>query len=61
MKNKDLIAILERLSPEAEIIVAVSDISTGHHLSDTYDVGYALNSKGELRLKVAVETDNAQR
>lgn len=61
MKNKDLITILEKLSPDAEIVVTVSDIFTGHHLADTYDVGYALNSKGELSLKVAVETDITQR
>ena len=56
MKNKDLIAILENLSPDAEIIVEVSDILTSNHIADTYDVGFTLIENGELKLQVAVET-----
>ena len=56
MKNKDLIAILENLSPDAEIIVEVSDILTSNHIADTYDVGFTLTENGELKLQVAVET-----
>lgn len=56
MKNKDLIAILENLSPEAEIIVEVSDILTSNHIADTYDVGFTLTDYRELKLQVAVET-----
>ena len=55
MKNKDLIAILENLSPDAEIIVEVSDILTSNHIADTYDVGFTLTENGELKLQVAVE------
>ena len=55
MKNKDLIAILENLSPDAEIIVEVSDIATGNHLAETYDIGFTLTENGELKLQVAVE------
>ena len=56
MKNKDLITILESLSPDAEILVGVSDIATGNHLAETYDVGITLTENGELKLQVAVET-----
>ena len=56
MKNKDLIAILENLSPDAEIIVEVSDILTSNHIADTYDVGFTLTENGELKLQVVVET-----
>lgn len=56
MKNKDLISALESLSPEAEIVVNVSDIRTGNHIADTYDIGFALTENGELKLQVAVET-----
>ena len=55
MKNKDLISLLEGLSPEAEIIVGVSDILTGNHIADTYDVGFTLTGNGELKLQIAVE------
>ena len=55
MKSKDLIAILEILQPNAEIVITVNDITTGKHLGDTYDIGYSLNSTKELRLIVAVE------
>ena len=55
MKNKDLIAILESLSPEAEIVVEVCDILTGNHLAETYDIGYDLTKTGELKLQIAVE------
>lgn len=56
MKNKDLISLLESLSPEAEIVVEVSDILTGNHLAETYDIGYDLTKRGELKLQIAVET-----
>lgn len=56
MKNKDLIAILENLSPDAEIIVEVSDILTSNHIASTYDVGFTLTENRELKLQVAVET-----
>ena len=55
MKNKDLIAILESLSPDAEVLVEVNDIATGNHLVDTYDVGFTLSENCELKLQVAVE------
>jgi hypothetical protein len=55
MKNKDLIAILENLSPDAEIVVEVSNIVTGNHIADTYDVGFALAENRDLKLQVAVE------
>ena len=55
MRNKDLIAILENLSPEEEILVEVNDIPTGNHVADTYDVGFTLTEHGELKLQVAVE------
>ena len=47
MKNKDLISLLEGLSPEAEIIVGVSDILTGNHIADTYDIGFTLTENRE--------------
>ena len=59
MKNKDLIAVLEGLSPEAEIVVEVSDILTGNHLVNTYDIGFALTENRELKLQIAVETATA--
>ena len=55
MKNKDLISLLVSLSPEAEIIVGVSDILTGNHLADTCDIGFTLTENRELKLQVAVE------
>lgn len=55
MKNKDLITILESLSPDAEILVGVSDILTGNHIASTYDVGFTLTENRELKLQVAVE------
>lgn len=55
MKNKDLISLLEGLSPEAEIIVGVNDILTGNHIADTYDVSVTLTENRELKLQVAVE------
>lgn len=55
MKNKDLITILESLSPDAEIVVEVSNIVTGNHIADTYDVGFTHTENGELKLQVAVE------
>jgi len=55
MKNKDLISLLEGLSPEAEIVVEVSNILTGNHIADTYDVSFTLTEKRELKLQVAVE------
>ena len=55
MKKKDLISLLEGLSPEAEIIVGVSDILTGNHIASTYDVGFTLTENRELKLQVAVE------
>lgn len=56
MKNKDLIAILEKLSPDAEIVVEVSEIGTGNHIADTCDIGFTLTENSELKLQVAVET-----
>ena len=56
MKNNDLISLLESLSPEAETVVEVSDILTGNHLADTYDVEFTLTANRELKLVVAVET-----
>lgn len=56
MRNKDLIAILESLSPDAEIVVEVNDILTGKHIADTYDVGFTLTENRELKLQIAVET-----
>ena len=55
MRNKDLIAILENLSPDEEILVEVNDILTDNHIADTYDVGFTLTEYGELKLQVAVE------
>ena len=55
MKNKDLISLLEGLSPEAEIVVGVSNILTGNHIADTYDVSFTLTENKELKLQVAVE------
>ena len=55
MKNKNLIAILENLSPDAEIVVEVNDILTGNHIADTYDVGFTLTENRKLKLQVAVE------
>ena len=55
MKNKDLISLLEGLSPEAEIVVEVSNILTGNHIADTYDVSFTLTENRELKLQVAVE------
>ena len=55
MKNKDLITILESLSPDAEIVVEVSNIVTGNHIADTYDIGFTLTENRELKLQVAVE------
>ena len=56
MRNKELIAILESLSPDAEIFVGVSDIATGNHLAETYDIGFTLTENRELKLQIAVET-----
>ena len=55
MRNKDLISLLEGLPPEAEIVVGVSDILTGNHIADTYDIGFTLTENRELKLQVAVE------
>ena len=55
MRNKDLISLLEGLPPEAEIVVGVSDILTGNHIADTYDVSFTLTKNRELKLQVAVE------
>ena len=55
MKNKDLIAVLKNLSPDAEVIIEVNDIATGNHISDTYDVSFTLTENEELKLQVAVE------
>ena len=55
MRNKELIAILESLSPDAEIVVEVNDILTGNHIADTYDIGFTLTENRELKLQVAVE------
>lgn len=55
MKNKDLISLLESLSPEAEIVVGVNDIFTGNHIAVIYDVGFTLTENRELKLQVAVE------
>ena len=55
MKNKELISLLEGLPPEAEIVVGVSDILTGNHIADTYDVGFTLTENKELKLQIAVE------
>ena len=55
MRNKELIAILESLSPDAEIVVEVNDILTGNHIADTYDGGFALEENRDLKLQVAVE------
>ena len=55
MKNKDLISLLENLSPEAEIVVEVNDIRTGNHIANTYDIGFTLTENRELKLQVAVE------
>lgn len=59
MKNKDLIAILEALSPETEIAVEVYDIVTGCGIAETYDIGYTLGENREMKLQVAVETATA--
>ena len=55
MRNKDLISLLEGLPPEAEIVVGVSNILTGIHIADTYDVSFTLTENRELKLQVAVE------
>ena len=49
MKNKDLISLLENLSPEAEIVVEVNDIRTGNHIANTYDIGFTLTENRELK------------
>ena len=56
MKNKELIAILESLSPDEEIVIEVSDITTGNLITNIYDVGFTLTDNRELKLQVAVET-----
>lgn len=56
MRNKDLIAILASLSPDAEIVVEVNDILTGKHIADTYDISFSLTENRELKLQIAVET-----
>ena len=56
MRNKELIAILESLSPDAEIVVEVNDALTGNHIADTYGVGFTLTENRELKLQIAVET-----
>lgn len=55
MKNKELIAILESLSPDAEIAIEVSNITTGKHIADTYDIGFDLTQSRELKLQVSIE------
>ena len=55
MRNKELIAILESLSPDAEIVVEVNDILTGNHIADTYYIGFTLTENRELKLQIAVE------
>lgn len=59
MKNKDLIAVLESLSPDAEMTVEVYDIATGCCIAETCDIGYALGENNEMKLQVAVETATA--
>lgn len=54
MKNKDLIAILEELSPDGEIAIDVTDIVSGV-VSTTFDIGCALDDFGTLHLTVATE------
>ena len=56
MKNKELIAILESLSTDEEIVIEVSDITTGNLITNIYDVGFTLTDNRELKLQVAVET-----
>jgi len=56
MKNKDLIAILENLSPDAEVAIEVKDIVTGNHIADTYDIGFTVTEDRGLKLHIAVET-----
>ena len=46
---------MKNLSPDAEVIIEVNDIATGNHISDTYDVSFALTENEELKLQVAVE------
>lgn len=59
MKNKDLIAILESLTSDAEIAVEVYDIATGACVAKTCDIGYTLGENNEMKLQVAVETATA--
>ena len=56
MKNPELIAILESLSPDEESVIEVSDITTGNLITNIYDVGFTLTDNRELKLQVAVET-----
>lgn len=57
MKNKTLISILERLNPEGELCVEISECISGKFLDLTYAIGYDLNEYGQLVLKVDVEKD----
>ena len=59
MKNKDLIAILESLTPNAEITVEVYENATGASVAETCDIGYTLSENNEMKLQVAVETATA--
>ena len=59
MTNKDLIAILESLTPDAEITVEVYDIVTPTCINKTSDIGYTLGENNEMKLQVAVETATA--
>ena len=59
MKNKDLIAILESLTPNAEITVEEYEIDTGACVADTCDIGYTLSENNEMKLQGAVETATA--
>ena len=53
MKNKELLSILETLSPDAELSVEVKDVATGKHLVETYDISFSLSEDGRLRLIIA--------
>lgn len=58
MKNKDLIAVLNVLSPEDELVIAVKDISTGEIFAETYDIDYSIGQDRRLSLVVMIEPLN---
>lgn len=54
MKNRDVIAILESLSPDAELVIEVGSIEDTSNTILSYDFGCSVNEFGELVLKALV-------